>query len=226
MKISIILPVVNEENLLGQTLEHLKQLDVFEVIVVDGGSLDGTCQIVEQFYPQKVRLIQTGRRERAFQMNAGAFAALGDILLFVHADMNLPDSAVSRIQDAIQKGYAGGGFKKQYVPSNFLMRVYATILNELYLGWMRCLVGTNAMFVKREIFLKMKGFADVSFLEDVMFAQCLKKFGKVAVVSDPVHVSSRRYFENGILRQIIKNMWIMCRYQWLHKNPDDLGEIY
>lgn len=224
-KISIILPVANERNVISNTLNHLLLLGADEIIAVDGFSSDGTDGIIRREFPS-VRLFQTAYPERALQMNLGAFEATGDIFLFVHADMKLPIDTVSAIRSKIDAGYIGGGFKKRYAPSSGLLRLYEFGLNEFYLSWMRCLVGTNAIFVTSETFKRMNGFHDQPFLEDLIFAECLKQYGPVAVISDRVQVSSRRYFAVGIFRQILRNLAVMIRYKLFRQSPDELREIY
>lgn len=224
-KISIILPVANERGVIVDTLNHLLSLGADEVIAVDGFSSDGTDKIIRREFPS-VRLFQTAYPERALQMNLGAFEATGDIFLFAHADMRLPVDAISAIRSKIDAGYIGGGFKKRYAPSNGLIRLYEFCLNEFYLSWMRCLVGTNAIFVTRETFKRMNGFHDQPFLEDLIFAECLKQYGPVTVISDRVQISSRRYFTVGIFRQILKNLAVMIRYKLFRQNPAELREIY
>ena len=193
--------------------------------MVDGSSSDGTAEIVRVEFPQ-IKLFETAYPDRALQMNLGAFEAKGDIFLFVHADMRLPTNAVAAIRTKIKAGYVGGGFKKKYEPSNGFFRIYEFFLNEFYLSLMRCLVGTNAMFVTREVFQKMNGFRDHPFLEDLIFAECLKKHGHIAVIADRVQVSSRRYFRRGILNQIARNLLILIRYKWFHQDPAELRELY
>ena len=224
-KISIILPVADERDLISVTLNHLLSLGADEVIAVDGSSHDGTDEIIRREFPS-VRFFQTAYADRALQMNTGAFEAHGDIFLFVHADMRLPSGAIEAIKKQLALGFVGGGFMKRYEPANFLLKLYAFCLNRFYFSWMRCLAGTNAIFVKREAFESLHGFPEVPLLEDLIFSDCMKGKGKVAVIREPVTVSSRRYREHGTVRQILKNGRILLGYKFFHENLEDLKERY
>ncbi len=195
------------------------------MIVVDGKSSDGTCEIVKEKFPD-VMCYQTAFPERSLQMNLGASKSKSDVFIFAHIDMKLPLDAVEMVRSKIQQGFIGGGFKKVYNPSTLLLRAYIYLLNQFYLAKMHCLVGTNAIFVTREIFEKMKGFSEVAFLEDMIFSECLNKEGGVAIVDQPVIVSSRKYFKNGVIKQILRNLRIVLGYRLLHESPVKLCEIY
>ncbi len=196
-----------------------------EVVAVDGFSTDGTDEIIRREYPG-IRLFQTAYPDRALQMNLGAFEATGEIFLFVHVDMRLPGNVVQLIRSSVLKGAIGGGFKKKYSSSHTILKAYAFFQNEVYLPLTKCLVGTNAMFVKREIFRQMNGFHDIPFLEDLTFSECLKKYGRVDIISQKVQVSARRYIERGIMRQILENVAILFRYACLKEDPVKLHETY
>ncbi len=219
------MPVANERELIADALKHFLSLGAEELIVVDAGSTDGTRELMKDQFPD-VPFFQTAYPNRAMQMNLGAFEATGDVLLFAHVDMRLPQGAVGHIQEKIAEGFVAGGFTKRYVPSHIWLRVYAACLNTIYLGWMHCLVGTNAMFVKKQVFDDLHGFAEAAFLEDVRFSDCVKKLGRLAIIREPVSVSSRRYMQNGIARQIIRNGRILLGYKIFRKDPEDLRMVY
>lgn len=193
--------------------------------MVDGNSSDGTSEIIRREFPS-VRLLSAAYAERSFQLNLGGFEASGDVLLFAHADMQFPAQAIDEVRSEIRQGAVGGGFKKRYQPNRFFLSVYGYSLNTIYLSWMRCLVGTNAIFVRRDIFEKLDGFPEMPFLEDVVFSDRLCREGPVAVLETPVTVSSRRYLSRGILRQILCNMQILLGYKVFRKNLDSLAERY
>lgn len=214
------------------------------MIVVDGSSSDGTFQVVRDEFlvvsepfdvaqgklresnPPAVSCYQTAFKDRALQMNVGVFEARSDVFLFVHADMTLPANAVFTVRERIKQGFVGGGFKKCYSTNNWVLKIYCFLTNLFFFWISKSLVGTNAIFVRRDIFEKIGGFEQGSFMEDVVFAEALKKIGRVTLIQDAVKVSPRRYEEKGVFRQIAKNAEIFFRYRFLHQNPSNLREIY
>lgn len=223
--VAVIIPVHNESCGIGEALRHFVSLGADEVIVVDGKSLDGTYEIVKEGFPD-VMCCQTAFAERSLQMNLGASKSKSDVFIFAHIDMRLPLNAVEMVREKVQKSFIGGGFKKSYNPSSWVLRAYIYLLNQLYLARMHCLVGTNAIFVTRAIFERIKGFSEVAFLEDMMFSECLNKEGRIAIIDHPVIVSSRKYFRNGVIKQILRNIRIVFGYKFLHESPVKLREIY
>ena len=159
-------------------------------------------------------------------MNLGAFESKSDVFIFAHIDIRLPSNAIEVVREKVQKGFVGGGFKKLYDHNTWLLRMYIYLLNQIYLTRMHRLVGTNAMFVTRETFERMNGFSEVALLEDMIFSECLNTQGRIAIVDQPVIVSSRKYFKNGVIKQILRNIRIVLGYKLLHESPVKLREIY
>ncbi len=195
------------------------------MIAVDGGSKDGTYEIIGRDFPP-VRSFETAYADRSLQMNLGAFEAKADIFLFVHADMRLPKNAVESVREKIQQGFIGGGFKKCYEPTSWVLNAYSFLQNTFLMRMMKCLVGSNAIFVSRSVFDTVHGYPEVSFLEDLIFSECLSRKGRIAMIDEAVRVSSRRYFEAGILKQIFLNLRILLGHKWLRKSPEILQERY
>lgn len=224
-KISIILPVLNERELIEGCLEHLLSLKPDEIIVADGGSSDGTAEWLRDC-ELPVQVIQTPPG-RARQMNAGAVQAKSEILLFAHADLIFPADALARIRNALEQGREYGGFFKKYRPESFLMKLYRWSLNHLYLNFFKRLVGSNGLFMNRSFYHKIGGFPNVPFMEDLELMREALRHASPTIISDSsVLVSSRRYQQKGSLRQMVRNGLILFQYTFLKKSPQELEDIY
>jgi len=219
--LSVIIPALNEENHIRQTLEHLGKASHGEVIVVDGGSTDNTVRVAEEC---GVRVI-SARPSRGGQMNAGASEASGDLLLFLHADTIVPDNFSSLIrQTMIDPEVVGGSFALKIQPSTLLLRYIernVTWRTKLF----RLPYGDQAIFVRASIFRLMGGFADIALMEDVEFVRRLRKIGRLAFIPFPVITSSRRYKKIGALRAILKNKLVLLGY-YLKIPPSRLAKFY
>jgi rSAM/selenodomain-associated transferase 2 len=174
--ISVIIPTYNEEKALPATLEHLlRQAGEYEVIVVDGGSSDRTCQIVRA--EPRVRLL-TASKGRASQMNTGACIARGEWLLFLHADTFLPEGALRRL-NALEADTAcqAGGFRHRFSGDDWRLRLISWMDN--LRAKITCIIyGDQAMFVRRSLFQQLGGFPQQPFLEDIAFGEKLKRVTK------------------------------------------------
>lgn len=223
--VAIVIPVLNERYCIEDTLANVLSFGADEIIVVDGNSIDGTYEFVKQSYPH-VKCLRTPYANRAFQMNEGSHEVLSDILLFMHADVRLPKGTIDNVKSVINDGFIAGGFRKQYCPSNLILKVYGFFLNHVYFGFFNNIVGSNAIFLKRDLFKALKGFPMVEFMEDVLFSKNLKRQGRIGIVKQRVVVSSRRYFKNGIIKQLIRNLAVIFCYQFLKMTPKELKQIY
>ncbi len=223
--VSIILPVSGEQTLIDSCLNHLLSLGAHEIIVVEGGSQDNTESIINQQFPT-IKYQHIEERSRAQQFNKGAQNATGDILLFVHADMHFPESSLQLIENKINSGFDAGCFKKKYNPTNILLKTYGFLLNNLFLPCKCFIVGTNGIFAKRDLFLKLGGFPSVPILEDLIFSRLISKEGKLSLVQNYVTVSSRKYMSRGILSQIRINARVLWGHYILKENPETLRKLY
>jgi rSAM/selenodomain-associated transferase 2 len=191
--ISIIIPVLNEAEGIGSFLDALKaQPGDFEIIVADGGSQDATTRIAAE----KARLI-TSPPGRAAQMNQGVAVARGDILLFLHSDTVLPPGALSMIKEALREPEAGkpetigGGFTHRFDRGDLFSRFISFSANTRS-RWTNLLFGDQAIFVRREVFEKLGGYADMPLFEDWDFSERMREAGAVAIIQVPVTTSGRR----------------------------------
>lgn len=223
MQLSIIIPVLNEAANLPGMLAHLEPLRAggAEVIVADGGSGDGSPQLASR---AGVRLVATGRG-RARQMNAGAAAASGDILLFLHADTTLPVLAGQAIEAAIRGGgrateRAWGRFDVRIDGRPFMLRVIATLMN-----WRSRLTGIatgdQAMFVTRRAFEAAGGFPEQPLMEDIELSKRLRALSRPICLAERVTTSGRRWEANGVWQTI----WLMWRLRWAYWRGVDAAEL-
>ena len=193
---SIIVPVLNEALLIRPFLQHLRErAPGAEIIVADGGSSDGTVDLATGFCDQLVR----SEPNRAIQMNAGARAARGDILWFVHVDTELPPGSLDEIRWILDDPNVVGGYFRIRLPQGLVYRFtdsfahYAGVLLR-----MRC--GDHGIFCRRNVFLDIGGFPEVPLMEDVEFFRRLHRRGRVTYSDKRILVSPRRYEAIGCTR--------------------------
>lgn len=218
--ISIIIPVYNEERIIRKVLGGLQYGDSIEVIVVDGGSRDRTVEFAAQ-YPVKV--IQS-IKNRAVQMNKGAEASSGDMLLFLHADCLLEEGSLKAIQDSLRDGYDGGCLCQRINSTNFIFRCIEAS-GSLRAKCLKVFYGDQAIFVRKDIFLKVGGFDNIPLFEDILFSKKIKKEGKTMVLNKKVFVSPRRWEENGIVKATFIN-WLLTFGFLLNVPYDRLKKLY
>ena len=226
MAISVIIPALNEEKSLPQTLASLSASGINEVIVVDGGSTDNTISITENFCASapNARLV-TAPAGRPSQMNAGAKASHGDILLFLHADTRLPADAQPLIESVLtDQKVVGGRFDVCFDSRSAWGTMVSTFMN-----WRSRLshiaTGDQAIFVRRHIFEQLGGFAEIPLMEDIEFSRRLKRAGSTVALHQTVITSFRRWEQQGPMRTILL-MWTLRFLYWAGVNPHRLKDFY
>ena len=227
MRISVIMPVLNEEPILEATLRQTLAVPFEEVIVVDGNSRDGTRGLVTSMMGMAAdRLaLLISPPGRACQMNAGASMSHGDVLLFLHADTWLPLNAYALIEETLRHpAYVGGRFDVQFTPNTGWGRLISGMMN-----WRSRLsgiaTGDQAIFVRRTVFEQLGGFADIPIMEDIELTRRLKRAGHMAALRSPVVTSYRRWEQCGPLRTI-GLMWLLRGLYWLGISPSTLTRMY
>ncbi len=223
MKLSIIIPVLNEGERLRGAVNALRPLRVngHEVIVVDGGSADDMPAIAGSLADRTL----TGPRGRALQMNAGAQAAGGDILLFLHADTLLPPGADRLIIDGLSKsGRTWGRFNVRLAGRHPLLRVIGIAMN-LRSRLTGIMTGDQAIFVRRDLFERIGGYPEIALMEDVALSKRLKRAGPPLCLKAKVLTSSRRWREHGIVRTML-TMWRLRLAYSLGADPERLARRY
>jgi rSAM/selenodomain-associated transferase 2 len=229
--VAVVLPVLNEASCLGECLADLRQSHaVDEILVVDGGSTDASVEMVCRLMSEDVGDVQAvpcliqAPRGRACQMHAGALAANSDVLLFLHADVKLPEDAVEAVRAAILQGYLWGRFDVRLSGRNFLFRIIERLMN-----WRSAATGIatgdQAIFVRQDVYGMLGGYAPMDLMEDIEFSRRLKWIGRPARLHGPVRVSARRWEEKGILRTVLL-MWTLRLLYWLGISPARLARWY
>lgn len=190
MRVSIVMPTLNEErNLAARAAELRRQAQPWEWIVADGGSSDRSVAAAAEHGA----LVVAAKRGRGAQLAAGAAAASGDVLLFLHADTALPVGALDAVRSALgDEKIAGGNFALRFdeddLTASFLAFVY-----RLQQRMMRTYFGDSAIFVRREMYERLGGFPDVPILEDDAFVRRLERAGGTVRLALAVTTSARRY---------------------------------
>ena len=198
MQVSIIIPVFNEAPLIRPFLSNLRERTRgAEIIVVDGGSTDGTEQLAQGFCDQ---LIRSGARSRAKQMNVGAEAARGEIFWFLHADAEVPLECLNEIARIMRDLEVCGGFFRIRLPATpAIYRLTDSFAH--YAGLvLRIRCGDHGIFCRRNAFVDAGGFPDVPVMEDVEFFRRLRRWGRVVCSNKRIGASPRRYETVGPVR--------------------------
>ncbi len=225
-QISVIVPVLNEKHNLPKLLEQLGQFSFMQVIIVDGGSEDGSWQWLQDYKKAssiaglKILVSEAGR---ALQMNAGAEHATAKILLFLHADTELPSNAIEKIRVGIV-GLNWGRFDVAFKEPDLRMALIAWCMN-----WRSRITGVStgdqAMFVQRKVFQKLQGFANLPLMEDVELSKRLLKQSRPACLKVKALTSARRWLNHGVTRTVV----LMWRLRWAYfigVSPEKLAKKY
>ena len=229
MKISVIIPVLNEAAIINSTISHLRGAHLkaqafkegVQVIVVDGSPEGSTINAVSD----KNAIKSLSGRGRSVQMNKGASLATGDVLLFLHVDTELPEDGLKNISHVMENGYEAGSFDLGIASGKFIFRVIeraASIRSRIT----RIPYGDQAIFIKRECFERLSGFREIPLMEDVDLMRRLKKSGgKICIIRKRVYSSPRRWEKEGVLYCTLTN-WALVLLFYLGVSPERLKRFY
>lgn len=252
MTVAVVIPALNEDAHLSPTLARTAGLGFDRIVVVDGGSTDRTRDIVQLFSAGKPAAVGADPSApplassplplapsevttpitllsspvgRARQMNAGAASAKEDVLLFLHADTVLPEHAREAIERALHDpACPGGRFDLRFDRGGPWARLIAALIN-LRSRWTGIATGDQAIFVRRAVFERLGGFAEIPLMEDVEFSRRLKRAGPVAALPDKATTSFRRWERCGPVRTIML-MWTLRFLYWVGVSPHKLSTFY
>ncbi len=224
IRVSVIIPALNEAENIRPCVTAARQdypPDAVEIIVVDGGSTDGTPDLL----PPDVTLI-AAPRGRAVQFNRGAAAARGEVFVFCHADSRLPTGWREVVYEILNRpNVVGGTFQTLILPENWLFKFRNRWV--LPTRW-QIMFGDQTQFMRRETFAQVGGYPEIPLMEDVEMMRALHRLGRLARVNPQVRVttSARRFTERGVLRQVLLNVWNMTRYLHFGATPEQIARSY
>lgn len=221
--LSIVMPVLNEARTLADALRSLQPLRArgTQVIVVDGGSSDGSVDVARPL----ADVVLPSSRGRAVQMNAGAHAAKGDVLLFLHVDTRPPVDADLLLLKALARSHRSWGrFDVRLTSRRPLLRLVESLMN-LRSRLTGIATGDQAIFVRRATFEKLGGFPPIALMEDVVFSARLKRESRPLCLRARVTVSSRKWEREGVIRTILL-MWRLRLAFFLGAEADELARRY
>jgi len=218
--VSIVIPTLNEEGVVGDTIRHLRrQPSPLELVVVDADSSDATREEARTAGAS----VLTAPAGRGTQLNRGAEAAEGDLLLFLHADTVLPPNGLSLIRRALSRpSMVAGTFQLQFDAQSPLLQLYAWCTKW---PWIRLCFGDRGLFTTRSAFESVGGYPEWPLFEDLELAHRLYEYGGFRFLDAAVTTSARRFRRNGVLRQQLRNF-----YLWLHyvtgADPERVAHLY
>jgi rSAM/selenodomain-associated transferase 2 len=222
MSVSVIIPTLDEESCLAETLRLLRVHQPHEIIIVDGGSTDGTRELARSAGADTVL---EGPRGRALQMNQGAAHATGDVLLFLHADCSLEPGALEDSERRLaMRGIVAGCFRMAVPLSGLLYRsIEGCATARVRLSGI--VYGDQGLFVRREVFERLGGFPPLRFMEDFFFSRRLRREGRIVVAPRRIFVSPRRWQRAGLVRQTLRN-WVLTALAMAGVHPNRLARYY
>lgn len=223
--ISIIIPVLNEAKTIEKLINHLVDCadlkNISEIIVVDGGSTDGTQTIITEL-DLRVKLISS-QKGRAKQMNAGVKISKGDVLYFLHADSFPPPNYDQLILNEIDKGNNAGCFRLQFDSNHWWLRL-ASWLTQF--SWRACRGGDQSQFITRALFDDIGGFDEsYTIYEDNILINELYKRNTFVVINKKIRTSARLYEHHGIWK-LQYHFWVIYAKKWFGSSADDLYKYY
>lgn len=225
MKIAIVVPVFNESLVLPRLISDLAKLkggasSDFELVFVDGGSTDNTAALIQAAGLH----VLNSPKGRAWQMNTGATQTTGDVLLFLHADTQLPQNAIKTIAACLVGGICWGRFDVRITGKPWMLAVVSRMMN-----WRSRLTGIatgdQAMFMTRSAYQAIGGFPELALMEDIEASRRLRQLSRPACIVSPVITSGRRWEARGVWTTIFL-MWRLRWAYWRGENPQKLGELY
>lgn len=221
LKVSVIIPTLNEELVLKSSLEKIQEYAPYEIIIADGGSQDQTLGIARKF---NVKIVSSPPG-RALQMNAAAKRAQGDTLLFLHADSAMDYRGYREmIRIMADRDKVGGAFSLQIRSDKLSLQIISWVAT-LRSKHLHIVYGDQAIFVRKNIFRQIGGFSLIPICEDMDFFNRLKKEGEVVILNEKASTSARRWLSEGVVFTTLRN-WLIAVLFLLGFPPRILSKWY
>lgn len=220
-QISVIVPALNEAGHIARTLEAARQGSPHELLVVDGGSTDETGELVVRAGAR----VLSSPPGRSRQLNAGAAAATGNVLVFLHADTLLPANWMQVASGILQRPKVVAGAFRFRIAEDFMGKWIVEWTTNLRSRWFQRPYGDKALFVRRSLFEELGGFADLPIMEDCELVRRLRKYGRVITADEPAVTSGRRWKSLGVFRTTLTNKLVVSGYH-LGVCPTRLAALY
>jgi rSAM/selenodomain-associated transferase 2 len=224
-KLSIVVPVLHETEAINPFIEHIRKVgkgEDYEIIVVDGSYERNTIDAIKD----RDVIKKTSPKGRARQMNAGAAAARGEVLLFLHVDTKLPLNAFKKIRDVLENSrYVGGAFDLELDTQRWSLRFIAWTAR-IRARFTKIPYGDQAIFLRKDYFNAIGYYRDIPLMEDVELMERIKRLGgKICIIKDPVRSSPRKWLQDGIFYTSFRNHIIRILYS-LGVSPNKLVKLY
>ena len=221
LKISVIVPTLNEASILEDSLRAISGLNPHEIIVVDGKSTDSTFLVARRM----ANLVITSKPGRAYQMNAGAKKATGDLLLFMHVDNKLSFESFKKMKKTMLLTESNGGAFTLQIESNKASLKIISILATWRAKHLNLVYGDQTIFVRADTFQEMGGFSPLPICEDLDFFRRLSRQGKTVLLKEKTHTSARRWKTEGVFYTTLRNVTIGSLFL-LGFSPQTLSKWY
>jgi len=222
LSVSVIIPAVNEQASIADTIDSAVAAGADEVIVVDGGSTDRTVAVAGDL----ATVITSQQSGRAVQQNAGAAIATGDVLLFLHADCTLHVESISEIRSRLTDSnrFQFGCFQQDIDQAGVMYRL-TEIGNQWRASWLKRAYGDQGIFLRADVFRQVGGFPELCFLEDLFLMKRLRALGPMLVIRKPLTISARRWKRRGLINQTCRN-WLIVAAAEFGASPNWLAKFY